>query len=433
MLVMAAALCAQAPAAGTVEGNVADAFSGKPLAGARIKLTTQRDGDQHFTAADKRGRFRFAGIDLQFHYLTAEYPGYMNPGDTPQAEYPSARVMLSADKTREILLVRLRPYAVLSGRVTDAAGAPAEKIAVHLLVRQPMPQAGRPFILPKIAIGADELLSESEVRTDDRGEYRLPRLLPGTYYLMAGSGRLSGDKAYRDTFYPGEIYATKAREIAIDRAGEFRNFDIPLVRRVGVRVSGRVSVETTGQPVSSSASVVLWPEAAPQAYLGASAAPDYTIEDVLPGTYVLESSIRDLSQGLTNPVIPFAARRTLEVGERDIEGLDIGLRPTGDIPGTLAFERGCPEGPLTLYDWTYSRIVVTTNNSVYLSGSGKFVLRSLIPGTHRLSVSGSGPGPLYRIGSARLSGVEVGDRFEMPGASGPLDITVICSPIGGRQ
>jgi hypothetical protein len=273
-----------------------------------------------------------------------------------------------------------------------------------------------------------------QLATNDRGEYRLPRVLPGNYYLMAESARLGGDKAYRNTFYPGEVYATRAREISIGRAGEIRNLDIPLVRRMGVRVSGRLSVASTGQPASSGAGVALWPEAAPRASLAATARPDYAIEDVLPGAYVLEAAVRDPLSSPLNPVIPFAARRTLEVGERDIEGLDIALPPTAEIAGTLMFERGCPEGPVDLYDWIDSRLLFgSANHKIVLQGSGNFVMRSLIPGAHTLTVSGYSPGPVYRIGPVRMAGVEVGARFEIPGAAGPLDIVVTCSPAGGRQ
>jgi len=432
LLLTAAAVCAQAPVPGTVEGSVADAASGKPLPGARIKLGTQRDGDQHFTVADKQGRFRFAGLDLQTHQLTAEYPGYMNPGNRPSQELPSAVAPLSAANTHVEVQVRLQAYAVLSGRVTDAAGAPAENVRIDLLVRKPMGPSRAIPALSKGTIGGDELRFETGVVTGDRGEYRLPRLLPGKYYLMAESARLGGDKAYRDTYCPGESVAAKAREISIDRAGAYPNVDIQLVRRVGVRVSGRLSIASTGQPASV-AGVVLWPEAAPQTSLGSIANPDYSIEDVLPGTYVLEAAVKDLSMSMSNPIVPFAARRTLEVGDRDIEGLDIALKPTPEIPGTLRFAPGCPETTVAISDQVDSRLTITTNEYITLNGSGNFVLRSLLPGTHRLRAGGAVAGTMYRIGSARMAGVEMGDRFEIPGAAGPLDIVMICSPVGGRQ
>jgi hypothetical protein len=416
-----------------VEGDVADSLSGKPLAGARLKLSTQRNGDQHFTMADKQGHFRFTGIDLALHYLTAEYAGYMNPGATPTAASFSTQAALSAANPHVEVQVPLEAYAVLSGRVTDAAGAPAEGIRVSLLVRRPMRSAGAPPAISRMIIGEDELHPVLGLFTNDRGEYRLPRVLPGTYYLMAESAQLGGDKAYRNTFYPGEVYATRAREIVIDRAGELRNLDIPLVRRLGVRVSGRVSAPSTGQTVSGAA-VILWPEAAPRAPLGATARPDYTIEDVLPGSYVLEAAVRDPSVSPFSLIIPFAARRTLEVGDRDIEGLDIALPPTAEISGALTFDRACPEGPVDLYDWLDSRFLPGNhNNKISLRGSGTFVLRNLLPGTHTLSVSGYSPGPMYRIGQARMGGVATGDRFEIPGAAGPLDITVSCPPNGGRK
>lgn len=433
LLLTAAAVSAQAPVLGTVEGSVADAASGKPLAGARIKLSTFRDGDQHFTVADKHGRFQFAGIDLQSHQLFAEYPGYMNPGSRPAQEFLSAEAPLSAGNTHVEVEVRLQAYAVLSGRVTDAAGAPADNIRIDLLLRKPMGPARVLPGLSKGTIGGDELRFETGVVTDDRGGYRLPRLLPGRYYLMAESARFGGDKAYRDTYYPGESYAGKALEIAIGRAGEIPNVDIQLARRVGVRVSGRLSIASTGQPVSTGAGVVLWSEAAPRVSLGSVAKPDYAIEDVLPGTYVLEAAVRDLSMSLSNPIIPFAARRKVEVGDRDIDGLDIALQPTPEIPGTLRFAAGCPETSVALYDQVESRLTVTNDNYITLNGSSNFVLRSLIPGMHKLGVTGLMIGPLYRIGSARMAGVELGDRFEIPGAAGPLDIVMTCSPVGGRQ
>jgi hypothetical protein len=129
---------------------------------------------------------------------------------------------------------------------------------------------------------------------------------------------------------------------------------------LGVRVSGRVSAPSIGQTVSGAA-------------------------------------VRDPSVSPFSPVIPFAARRTLEVGDRDIEGLDIALPPTAEISGTLTFDRACPEGSVDLYDWLDSRFLPgNDNHKISLSGAGTFV-------------------------------------FEIPGAAGPLDITVTCPPNGGRK
>ncbi len=159
LLPATSALCAQTPALGTVEGTVTDAASGKPLPGARIKLSTQRAGDQHFSEADNQGRFHVEGIDLATHYLTAQYPGYMNPGSTPTAEAYSTQAALSAANTHVELQVRLQAYAVLSGRVTDAVGAPAEGIRVDLLVRRPANPSARPAAPPRIMAGEDVWLA----------------------------------------------------------------------------------------------------------------------------------------------------------------------------------------------------------------------------------------------------------------------------------
>lgn len=107
---------------GIVEGDVNDSTTNKPIAGARVRL--QAGALALFSRCDANGHFEFQGVPFGTHAVTVERPGYTSA---------SGKARLSPNRIRAEVHVSLQPYAVISGKITDSAGAPLEGVNVELL------------------------------------------------------------------------------------------------------------------------------------------------------------------------------------------------------------------------------------------------------------------------------------------------------------
>lgn len=156
VLLMIGLLAAQAPSAMT--GVVTDEATKAPIAGATVVLAPAEGpvAGATVTTTDDRGRFAFAKVQPGTYRLLAGRDDYLRGT-------PSAPVVVTAGESVRNLAMTLTPTAVISGRVLDEYGEPAEKIYVRALTTRVV----------------------AEARTNDLGEYRLFGLAPGTYVVSA--------------------------------------------------------------------------------------------------------------------------------------------------------------------------------------------------------------------------------------------------------
>ena len=102
--------------------------------------------------------------------------------------------------------------STITGRVADESGEPVE--GVRIFATRMMFFEGRRRLVP---------IGTSSIQTDDEGEYRIPRLSPGNYYVMAttketwtvtenGQDRLVG---YMPTYFPGATTTPEARRVTL--------------------------------------------------------------------------------------------------------------------------------------------------------------------------------------------------------------------------
>src|SRR4030095_13990649 len=94
----------------------------------------------------------------------------------------------------------VRRGGVVGGIVCDEYGEPAEEASVQLLQFDP----ASPGAVAK-GVGI--------TRTDDRGKYRLPMVLPGTYYLRASLG--APGSSSEQVFFPGRPTIVESTPVAV--------------------------------------------------------------------------------------------------------------------------------------------------------------------------------------------------------------------------
>lgn len=193
-----------APASGIILGRVVDAVSNTPVSGAVVQLVREMpDGELRLgVATGTDGQFMFAALPAGPYSLRARKSGYASGGLGQMRVSPhedGGFFELGANERRGDVTLRLWKYSAITGRVVDESGDPIVGVRVNAFRRSFL--AGRPVF--------DAHAQPAE--TDDRGIYRLSRLVPGDYVV----GVVRGDRSV-----PASVVDDLARlERAGDKAG----------------------------------------------------------------------------------------------------------------------------------------------------------------------------------------------------------------------
>lgn len=198
-----------------VLGRVIDGDSGRPVAGAVVTLNApqmrqgngppqssipQAGGRGPVTAqlraiTNGDGQFVFRDLGPGRVQITATMTGYLNGGygrQRPNA--PTRPLTLGERDTRADVEIRLWRYSSISGMVVDEVGEPVVGARVVALLRVML--GGVATLRPGV-----------NTQTDDRGRYRLSRLVPGQYVVAVPSSTTSLQQATIDEYYglsPGD-------------------------------------------------------------------------------------------------------------------------------------------------------------------------------------------------------------------------------------
>lgn len=185
------------PRTGMIVGQVMDAASGTPVSEAIVNLVLQGYSENAPSLpnlrvmADAEGRFFFAELPAGDYYLQATKDGYAR-GEYGQRRPwgQSQRVSLGEGERRTDIELRVWKYAVIGGTVVDEAGEAVVGVAVRALVRDVFAgqiRYGNMEVIPELAPAAI---------TDDRGQFRLPQLSPGTYVVLVPSTQATVPATY---------------------------------------------------------------------------------------------------------------------------------------------------------------------------------------------------------------------------------------------
>ena len=386
-----------------IEGVITSA-AGEPLSGARIIL--RRDGSvnreaEYGTVTGTNGKFAFRDIVAGRYRLTATMPGYV------RREYgqrrpngPSTILDLTVPQLVRDLKLSLIPGSTIAGRVYDQDGRPVQRATIQALV-------------PRYVKGIRTLILGATAQTDDLGDYRMYWINPGQYFLLATPSRPASDDAipaaieqfdgseeiYPPVFYPNAIDETGARPLRLDPGAELRGVDFILTRVRAVRVGGRVVDSATralvpganvsirmGQAGIASASITLSTRSDLQG--------NFELRRVVPGTYTLHA-INALPASQSAMV-----RREIQVGDKDIAGLEIALQPPLFLNGRVTIEGTPDKLPERRMSVALTPMDGIGGYGASVQPDGTFVINAVEPNVYRIEVSGL-PGTFY-VRSARL-------------------------------
>ncbi len=155
-----------------VSGTVVSKTDGHPLARARVTLRDTK-GSEKFeslvTAED--GKFYFQGVPPGKYSLTGRKRGFISAAYDQHEQFSTA-IVTGASVDTEALALRLAPAARIAGKILDESGDPVRHASVTLYSQDH-------------SSGVDEIHQAGSAQTDDQGEYEVPSLAPGTYFLSA--------------------------------------------------------------------------------------------------------------------------------------------------------------------------------------------------------------------------------------------------------
>lgn len=420
----------------SIEGVVLRADTNEPLAKAEI-TAVGRGGPIGFPGtpppvwSDAQGRFKVRIPGPGSYTIFAARNGFARQqyGERAPRRGGTALTVVAGQTIKDIVF-RMIPAGVVSGRISDSSGEPLPVILVTLMRAT------------YNADGKRTLEEVGEVPTDDRGDYRIPLVTPGRYFVKAVPPTISPTQAddignqviepgYVQTYYPGTSDSSQAGSVEIRAGTEAGGIDFRLIRQDLFRIRGRVIDSGTGKPPLNTF-ISVFPRDPDVTWESGSSSPNYNsadgsfeLKDIVPGAYWVRATMTDGS--IFN--IKGSARVAVDVTKSDVENAVLTLSSGFSLQGRIGFDGPPPARPSleqisVLLHLTDPGRIGGDLRPVLSKSDGQFTVENVQPGNYRLRA-------LYPcVTSARLAGEDL-----LRGAliTGPVDEpiqVVLCSKRG---
>jgi len=406
----------------SLSGTVVDSVTGEALNKVELRLEPLDRQTTHVavTKSDAEGRFALMDLDPGSYRLTGKRNGYLEMSyGAHRPGSDGSVVRLAAGQSLDGLNFKLMPSAVIAGTVRDSDGEPLE--GAHVSLGRLTYEYGKPRVE-----GSDS------TETDDRGEYRFPRLAPGKYYVgvepeshgwdqVDHSANAGPMEAAAPTFYPGAADMALAAPIEVFTGRHVTGVDVTLLRFRVLRVSGRV----VNAPPAGRVTVVLLDakNAGMRDYdlrtPTKNGAGDFEFRGVPPGSYELTASGPSLE-----------GRASVAVGASDVEGVRLALAPGAEVKLRFVTE-GAGKPDLSRLGF----FLTANGRSGFASMPGvaeRFTAKNVPPGHYALKLSGSLLREFY-VKSARARETDVlADGLTVTGP-GTIEIEIALASDGGAM
>jgi hypothetical protein len=430
---------AQAP--GVIQGTVLSGGTGQPLRRAQVVLKpTDSKISSTFQSTDESGGFSFPKVATGRYTITVQRDGYLPLASGRIGSYKMPPIFtVQSGQTISSFVFTMTPSGVVSGKVKFDDAEPAVNTAIQLY---------RSFY----DRGRHGYAAAASARTDDRGEYRLHGLEPGSYYVAAlyqappkpsgaeelerkdSNGNPVPELSYAVTFFPEAQKMSDAVAVKIAPGGEVAGIDIFLTMVHTVRVRGRVIGALQGGVVASPNVTLRWNDpdntASVNAPINVTVDKDqnFEIRGVTAGPYLLMASGVEGGATLTGRV-------PLNVGDADVGDVDVVVGAESMWSGKIRVD-GDEANPATalppgLVISLQPRRAITSPTRAQVSESGEFTVPFVPDETYDLYVT-NGPSNSY-VKSVRVANAERLDQGLEASAGGvPPALDVVLGAHGGQ-
>jgi uncharacterized GH25 family protein len=426
-----------------VQGKVVQG-DGQGIRKVKVDLT----GPQQYSAVtDGNGQFTFEGVEAGSYAVQLERSGY-----APDQKASRERLIkVAAEQDTVDLIFHMVAAGVLSGKIVDLDGDPLRNFSVQAIASNTE------------ATGRDPNQLQGAV-TNDLGEYRIPDLPPGKYFVNAtplaneapppspgekesAKGRL----AYAPTYFPGTLDKQQAAFVEV-LAGATATADFGVQTSRVYRVSGTIvglnwppmpkPTETENEGQGQIAVMAAFAGMGQIFLMGKTGemkeerfAQDGKFEftNVPPGTYQARVMIFSMS-GMSPSVKMQRIRAPIEVNGADVDGLQLQVETGGNVSGKFRMDSD------EKIDWKGLNVALlevpepgTENPRFGVMGGGmsmvkqdgSFEIKDASAGEYQLAV-GASPDKYrdYYTKSVLLHGQEVADTGFTVGPGTVLDVVV---------
>jgi len=374
---------------GQISGRVHRSDTGEPVPKAQVELypanpeTAKAAGPQRVVRTGTDGTFMFPDLPAGSYGVSVSRNGFSE--FSPQENEHGQFITLKPGEKLESLALRLHPTGGIAGHVSDEDGEAVQGLEVFALRVNFQPG------------GRKQVSAFGQAVTDDLGNFRLPNLPPGSYYVSAGGliqhpmGAVglkqspTGGVQYRNTFYPGTSSLDEAQVLKV--SPELTTDDVRLTAPAerNYSITGKV-LSGVGRPKLKDAEVSCKRVDA-GAYTFGSAGETVQMESdhsfkfssLPPGDYTL--SVKTVDAGVAN-----------ELGFASIRVADSNVHANVDL-GRGAEVHGSVEAPQGLL-LAGKRITLETFASGFyllheagIDPGGRFVVTNVPPGEFIFTVS----------------------------------------------
>jgi len=334
--------------------------------------------------------------------VNAEKPGFVDQ-DTNVMVGPS----------RDDVVLRLQPMAVIRGTATDAAGEPVEHALIQVLSRE-------------VAEGRAKVRVETSVSTDDRGVYRTPGIAPGRYYVRAAGLDTAPDpdapEAFAPVYYGGGAAFESASPVTLE-PGHDLQADFSLNPQPAYRIRGTMGGCLPGNPAKIELLAAgQEPGVFPISVDSASGA--FQVDGVAPGSYVLRAA-QEVGDERLRGEVPIQIKGSVDGVRVRLSGAVPlrGVVRTATDDNAAAAPPGCAIKLSPAESWDSGVWETAT------AADGEFRIEGVLPGRYHLTMDCAAG----YVASARMgdSDLLAKNEFWIPPGNAPLSIEAIVAQDGG--
>jgi Carboxypeptidase regulatory-like domain len=317
---------------GQVKGRVVAIDNGQGLSKVTISLVPmdrREDGRPLTAKTTADGQYEFKQVPPAQYRLFASRNGYARQGygQKPGREFDLSSATpldVRSGETLDNVDLSLVRGGAIEGSIFDQDGDPAARVSVTL-------------VRSTYLNGQRALRPSASDQTDDRGQFRIYDVPPGTYYVMATMrvfGMTDENRGvYPSIYFPGVLDPQEATKVKMVAGGELRGYDMNLLETTSFKISGKV-ISPDGQPQRRVfVTAVKLPSSGlqPNAPQGVASQGHFTLRGLVPGSYRLTAQERREGQLLTGSVV-------VDVGNQDIAGVVLPLGNGAELQGRVVFE-----------------------------------------------------------------------------------------------
>jgi len=423
----------------SIEGTVVSATTGEPLKKAHLTLRPigQQNGVPYGTTTDNAGHFLIDDVDPGRYSFFAARNGFGMQAYSPRGNMKQTTTLTLANgqKLTEIVF-KLTPSGVITGHVVDQDGEALAHVQIQCMR----------FVYQR---GRRQLVGTNSAMSNDLGEFRMFDLSPGKYVISAryqspmymdsqervvGSPQAvqAAEEGYPTLYYPNATNPDGASQIEVSAGAQIHGIDMVLVRARMVRVKGHVNVGATiRQPRNITLQLTPRDSGMMMNTPGnrvrvLDTKGNFEVRGVAPGSYYLIGNYADDSQY-------YMARIPVDVGNTNLEGVEVNLQPPAEIKGSVVVEENGD-----LKGATLNVNLQPKSTGPFMGGSGgpvkddlTFTLRNVGPDPYDINVFGLPEGfylKSIRIGDQDVT--ETGADFTHGVPAG--EMTVVINPNGGQ-